>query len=240
MPPQEDNLTIDRRFRGPPTSGNGGYVCGLAARHIAGDTAEVRLRIPPPLDRSLHVERLERGGVVLVDGTEVVAQARPAELALDLPKPPPLRTAEVAAAEFRGFVEHWYPDCFVCGPERGPGDGLRVFPGPVFDSDAIAAPWTPDASLADANGRVGDEFLWAALDCPGAFTFETVPGKRILLGSLTARILRSVRVDEACVVVGWHLGDEGRKRLAGTAVFSGDELLGFAKATWIEIVEPPA
>ena len=27
-------MTIPRRFRGPPNSGNGGYVCGMLARQI--------------------------------------------------------------------------------------------------------------------------------------------------------------------------------------------------------------
>ena len=40
-----ETITIARRFRGPPNSGNGGYVCGMLARHIAG-AAEVMLRAP--------------------------------------------------------------------------------------------------------------------------------------------------------------------------------------------------
>ena len=48
------SLVIDRRFRGPPNSANGGYVCGCLARHVAGD-AEVTLRAPPPLERPLDV-----------------------------------------------------------------------------------------------------------------------------------------------------------------------------------------
>jgi hypothetical protein len=39
---------------------------------------------------------------------------------------------------------------------------------------------------------------------------------------------------ERCVVIGWSLGDEGRKHYAGTALFTGDgELLARAKSTWI-------
>jgi hypothetical protein len=50
-----ETLTIDRRFRGPAQSGNGGYVCGRIARHVAG-TAQVRLAIPPPLDTPLEMD----------------------------------------------------------------------------------------------------------------------------------------------------------------------------------------
>jgi hypothetical protein len=45
-------IIIDKRFCGPPNSGNGGYVCGRLARHIPG-AAEVTLRAPPPLDTPL-------------------------------------------------------------------------------------------------------------------------------------------------------------------------------------------
>jgi hypothetical protein len=48
------SITIDKRFRGPPNSGNGGYVCGLIAGHIDG-SAEITLRVPPPLEHGLEI-----------------------------------------------------------------------------------------------------------------------------------------------------------------------------------------
>ena len=42
------SVVIEKRFCGPPNSGNGGYVCGLLAAHIEAD-AEVTLLAPPPL-----------------------------------------------------------------------------------------------------------------------------------------------------------------------------------------------
>ena len=53
-------MTIARRFRGPPNSGNGGYVCGMLARHIPG-AAEVALRAPPPLGTELSVVEVGAG-----------------------------------------------------------------------------------------------------------------------------------------------------------------------------------
>jgi hypothetical protein len=44
-------MTIPHRFRGPPNSGKGGYVCGMLARNIAG-AAEVTLRAPRRLGRT--------------------------------------------------------------------------------------------------------------------------------------------------------------------------------------------
>ena len=53
-------MTIPRRFRGPPNSGNGGYVCGMLARQIAG-AAEVTLRAPPPLETELGLVEVGTG-----------------------------------------------------------------------------------------------------------------------------------------------------------------------------------
>ena len=44
------SVRIDPRFRGPPASGNGGYVTGLLARELGGFGCSVTLKAPPPLD----------------------------------------------------------------------------------------------------------------------------------------------------------------------------------------------
>ena len=49
------SIIINRRYCGPPNSGNGGYVCGRLARHISGG-AEITLRSPPPLDKIKPVQ----------------------------------------------------------------------------------------------------------------------------------------------------------------------------------------
>jgi hypothetical protein len=119
---------------------------------------------------------------------------------------------------------------------RARGDGLRIFPGYVGDGPVLAAPWVPDVSLAGETGKVLPEFLWAALDCPGAFANWPPEESIVLLGELCAQIDGSVSAGKWCVVVAWPLGTEGRKRLAGTAVMSGSgETVAVAKATWIEV-----
>ena len=50
-------LSIDPRFKGPPDSGNGGYVAGRLAAYLDG-TAAVRLHRPPALERPLDLEHL--------------------------------------------------------------------------------------------------------------------------------------------------------------------------------------
>jgi hypothetical protein len=230
-------LRIASRFNGPPESGNGGYVCGEIARSIPG-AVRVRLRIPPPLEKALEVTPTGEG-VGLFDGDELIAEGWPDDLELDPPAAPSFEEAVEASRSFRGFVEHVFPDCFVCGPNRPSGDGLRLFPGPLADAETFATPWVPDASLAAQaphDETVDPAFVWAALDCPGCFSFPQPEGAHLLLGELTARIDGPVRIGDRCVVVGWVIGHEGRKHLTGTAIYDGKGVCrGVARATWIEV-----
>ena len=126
--------------------------------------------------------------------------------------------------------------CFVCGPQREPGDGLRIFAGPVPGRNYVAAPWIPDSSLTDSNGIVRDEIICAALDCPGAWAVFAEKLRVIVLGTLAVDIIHRMRAGDPCIVVGWKIGEEGRKLYAGTAVFSATgELYARARATWIEL-----
>lgn len=218
-------LTIPARYNGPRTSANGGYTCGVVAA-LLGEPAEVTLRLPPPLDRPLRVERAG-GRVEVYDGDALVAEAARAEVDVDPPASVTPAEAEHAAAGYDGFREHAFPTCFVCGPERAEGDGLRIFPGRVEGRELVAAPWTLRESRP--------ELVWAALDCPGAFACGYDGRGELVLGRLAARIERLPAAGEPCIVVGWPLGEDGRKRYAGTAVFTdGGELLARARATWIQ------
>lgn len=227
-------LVISRRFRGPPSSGNGGYTCGMLAA-AASKPVEVRLIMPPPLDTRLEiVDDAETGGLKLLYGDKVVATATPKTFELDVPKPPTYGQALGAVSNYEGFQEHAYSDCFVCGPARQRGDGMRIFASPIEGREVVAAAWMPDRSLVGADGKVLPEFMWAALDCPGYFaTGVAVRGP--LLGTYAARIDRCVHLDMPCVVMGWALKHDGRKHVVGTAIFDNfGELCGRALATWIE------
>jgi hypothetical protein len=232
-----DALTIPARFNGPSGSANGGYACGLVAGLLGADAAEVSLRAPPPLDRPLAVtaagERLE-----LRDGDALLAEARAADMVLDAPDS--ISPSQARAASEAG-QDHWtaghpFPTCVVCGPERDPGDGMRVFPGSLGDG-RFAADWTPDESLGDGEGRVRPECVWAALDCPTSAPIATFgEGPPVVLARLTARLGAPVRVGEPHAIVSWPLAVDGRKRHAAAALFDSERrLLGSSRALWIEL-----
>jgi hypothetical protein len=224
-----ETLLIPGRYNGPPGSANGGYACGLVAAHVEGD-AEVTLRLPPPLDTPLALVR-EGGRIELRDGDLLVAEGEPVEFDVDVPEPVTLPEADLAARDFAGFLHHAYSTCFVCGPDRS--DGLAIYPGPVAGHEGlVAAPWVP-------SGEVPAELVWAALDCPSGWAVDDFQREGILLGRLAAHIVELPRAGEPHVAIGWRRAIEGRKRLAGSALYtaSGD-LLAFAASTWIELRPP--
>ena len=234
-------MTIARRFRGPPNSGNGGYVCGMLARHIPG-AAEVVLRTPPPLETELSVVEVEAGQWELRQGAAIIAIGR--ATALEMNRPERATYAEAVEAEKHTPIKSLLPMCFVCGPDRAPGDGLRLFAGPLARREAVvfAVPWTPDPSLAATDGLVAPEFVWSALDCPTGyvcqFDRETrgFSGLPILLGTLSARIEGRPRPGERCVVTSWQTGSEGRRLIAEAALFGEEQnLLAVGRAVWIVV-----
>jgi hypothetical protein len=229
-------VVIDARFCGPPGMGNGGYVCGRLAAFVPSVTAEVTLMRPVPLDRELQVDTDEDDAVLLRDGEMQIAKARPAELDIEAPVHVLPSAAYEASTGYIGFVAHAFPRCFVCGPERARGDGMRIFPGsPSERGDVVAALWTPDASLAaKSKASIPYAFVWAALECHGAFALMKGDASRpMLLGRITARIEQTVGPGEECVVLAWRIGEEGRKLIAGSAVYADDgSLRGIGRAVW--------
>lgn len=230
-----ETVRISPRFRGPPRSGNGGYACGLTARRLEGTTT-VRLKVPPPLETDLRLES-QTDQARLFSGNSLVAEARLSELDVSPPDAPSYEQAARASASFIGFKQHQFPSCFVCGPQRSKGDGLRIFPGPLPGAPTIAAPWVPDPSLAGPSGHVEREYLWSALDCPSGFALVPLLDRMgIVLGELCASVTRDISGGEACVVLAWPIGGDGRKRFSGCAIYTAKgALVAKGRATWIEI-----
>ena len=217
-------MIVPGRYNGPEESGNGGYTCGLVAG-LLGGVAEVTLRLPPPLDRELEVVR-DDGRLEIRDGEALVAEAEPVELALEVPAPVSVEEAADASRRYAGFVHHAYNTCFVCGPQRE--DGLQVYAGPVAGrSGIVASPWTPAED-------VRPELVWAALDCPSGWAVDDFQREGVLLGRMAAEIERLPARGEPHVVVGWRIGEDGRKRYAGSALLTAEgEALARARSTWL-------
>jgi hypothetical protein len=115
------------------------------------------------------------------------------------------------------------------------GDGLRVFgtsgPQPGYSLSC----YLPHANHADGEGRIRPEFVWGTLDCPGAFAVQDIDDMRpALTGRMTARVIEPPRVGERCAVVGWKIGEDGRKLYSGTALYTeGGRLCAVGTCTWI-------
>jgi hypothetical protein len=217
-----ETVTIGRRYRGPLDSANGGYAAGLLGSRV-GDAAEVTLHLPPPLERPLTIRR-DGDRLLLEHDGRLVADAVAGEPGLTPPAPPSPDEAAVAEAELGGspaFVE-----CFVCGV-RHDGTGLGIHPGRIAGRGGlVATTWLAREATA--------EVVWAVIDCPGAYATKTPGRGEAVLGRMTARLARLPEDDEECVVVGWPLGEDGRKLFAGTALFGRDaELLAVARQVWI-------
>jgi hypothetical protein len=228
------SITIARRFNGPASTGNGGYVCGLLARELEG-ASQVTLRAPPPLETPLQLERSD-GVVRLMHEGAAIAEAAPVAFDLVAPPAPTLAQAEAARARYRGLIDHRYGTCFVCGPARTPRDGLEVFTGPTDSAQMVACTWTPVPDLADDAGRIAPQFLHAALDCPTYWALPRAGEMAALLARMTASIdAAPPRIGETLIVSAWRLGSDGRKHRAASAVYTADgALIARAEALWIE------
>jgi hypothetical protein len=248
----ELSIIIPERFRGPPQSGNGGYVCGVLGGLLTGGrfdladsrAAEVTLRSRVPLDEALAVRR---SGDTLVahHGETLIAEAALTTLQMEVPEAASYAEALSVRAQSPALETRMHPSlkrqrkgfhpiCVCCGAELAADQGLHVYAASVPGRKQVAAAWNCHPAFAGADGYLPPEIICAALDCPGQFAWLAENTRTGLLGRLTVRIERSVRAEEPCVVIGWTIGQEGRKYYAGTALFdSQDRLCAYAKAVWI-------
>jgi hypothetical protein len=230
-------VSIARRFAGPPTSGNGGYTAGLLAAYAgpADQPVTVTLRTPPPLETPLHVTSGDGDdGVRLLADETLVAEARPGTFAGDPVPVVSVDEARTAESAYRGLTDHPFPGCFVCGTAREEGVGLGLRPG-LFAPGRTACVWTPHPSLAGPDGRVAPVFIWSALDCPGGWTSD-LDARPLVLGRMTASTVDHVSVGTAYVVVGQLLEEDGRKTFTATTAYDDrGQVVGRAEHVWIAI-----
>jgi hypothetical protein len=230
-------IVIARQFRGPPNSGNGGYVCGILGREIDG-AATVALRALIPLDLPLDLSPTADGARLLgKDGTLIAEGVRAADALPQPPPPPTLEQARAAGERCLWTAKPFHPPCFTCSSIREEGDGLRVLPGQIEGAEPghIACVWTPHAAFADADGAVPEEIVWAALDCPGSLAWITKTGMGGgLLGTMTGEVLRQPHAGEPTIVTAWPIEQSGRKFVSGVALFDAKgALMARGSQIWI-------
>ena len=231
-----ERVMVNERFCGPPGTGNGGYVAGLVAERL-GARADVALRRPTPMSTPLRLRRGSGGWLLETEAEgELLVAGEAAAPVLPRLCPPPAPRFEEALEASESLPEHPFPHCFVCGPARVEGDGLRIFAAPLARRDGVvAAPWIPDASLCADGVHVDAPFLWSALDCPGALVAMAERPRPMLLARMTGELSGRVRSGERCVVVGWEIARDGRKHISGTALYGEDGTLrGASEQLWIE------
>jgi hypothetical protein len=193
----------------------------------------------------MAVEQSGKGSVRVRHGHALIAEAvsTPDSLALRAPGKVPMTEAREAEGRAGYFQNPLFPACFACGISRQPGDGLRIFPGPLTGRALWAAPWTPDPSVTGASGSVRPEVVWAALDCPSGIAAAEAtslgPDTAILLGRMTARVAALPMAGDPCRVIAWPAGRDGRKLTAGSALLGpGGDLLAVARTVWLTVPRP--
>lgn len=246
-----EQISIDRRFVGPPGMAHGGYLGGrLAALLSDAPAAEVRLRAPTPLETPLAVERPDASSLRLLADGEPCAECRPCEFDLEIVPLVSYEDAERAGADAfqwvmdrlsaqtrRYFVEIDEQErCFGCMPRSG---GLSLLPGRVGSSDvtAVAVRVPPDLLV---DNTVPAEIVWSTVDCPAMWACKLLAEdeegleRPTFTGTLSVKIHRLPRAEERLFVQAWRLGQEGRK-LFGAAILVRDdgEILAESRQTAI-------
>jgi hypothetical protein len=176
----------------------------------------VRLHKPPPIDVTLRVHR-QAAMMQLFDGDELVLSVTPrAPLSVQIPELD-WTAAGAAHASQEVLAQHAAPTCVVCGSQRP--DGLRIYPGRI-DDRTVAMGWIVPTLVRGADAEaVDDALVWAALDCPGAWSFSGA-GTDFFPALLnhSVDVLAPVRPGEELLVLGWETAREDRKLHAATAL----------------------
>ena len=236
-----EKFTIPKQFCGPPSSGNGGYFCGTVASFFE-HSVEIRLKAPPPLDTPMQIERGQELSQVFV-GDTLIAQVRP--LLENIEPAPWINRDDATDCSDKGLagslINHPFPTCFVCGPNRHEGDGMRVFTGPQKDTNLFGARWHAHPAWSSNGTTIDPKYVWSALDCPSsgpAFATSVEAGSDIayVLGTLSVQIHRDVKVGEDYSIV--CATDERHERLYRTRVSLyglDQEPLATGAAVWIQV-----
>ena len=237
----QTTFTIPKQFCGPPGSSNGGYFCGTVASFFDYPVS-IRLKAPPPLDTEMRIEHGDVKALVLA-GDQIIAQVRRADETLEPAPFISVKSAQECSEQglAGSLINHPFPGCFVCGPSRASGDGMRIFTGPDKDPALHAASWHAHPAWSSDGHEIDIPFIWSALDCPSsgpAFATSIQPDSDIayVLGTLDIRVTTRPKINETYSIV--CALDEGDERLYRTRVslYAQDStLLATGAAIWVQV-----
>ena len=98
----------------------------------------------------------------------------------------------------------------------------------------VAGVWPVHENFAGPDGLARHDAVWGALDCPGSVAWVEQGAGGGLLGTMTCKLIRRPRVGDTCIVLAWPIEASGRKRVAGTALYSAEgDLLAVSRQIWI-------
>ena len=153
-------VVLERRYNGPPETANGGYACGVVARHVDGP-AHVSLRRPVPLGSAARARAPRRRPRHPARRGHPDRGGRPGAAAGRARAAVPARPRGGARGR-RARPAGWpaaFGRCWVCSPRE---DGLGVLFGPLPRARSM----TGAVLHAGDGGTLAPEVVWAALDCP--------------------------------------------------------------------------
>ena len=107
-------------------------------------------------------------------------------------------------------------------------------PGVRFDAGSVGGRDDGLVATTWVAREVRPEIVWAVIDCPGAYSLHGDGRGDPVLARITARVDRLPAEGERCVVAGWPLDEDGRKRHAATALYGEDGLpIAVSRQLWI-------
>lgn len=235
-------LRVDEPHSGYPGIAFGGFIGGLLARQLVGPAVQVHFESPVPvgIDLECHVAPDQRSASLRL-GARLLARASAltASVRSTPPPPPTFHEAREAMLGYPDVPTHRQPHCFGCGPARRRENGLRVFTARVDGRLIVAGVWRP---LRWTGHRVVEpEYVWSALDCPGAWAsiaFDPLRGNQATV-EMTCSLLRDVQVGDDHIVVGWLIDSVDGRRHVGSAMFTAEgELCASSTSTWVALRRP--
>ena len=215
-----ETLTIDRRFRGPAQSGNGGYVCGRIARHVPGhcdgpacDSAAARDAAARRCDRRCRAAACQE--------RRWSAKAAPHSWTSTRPAPVSFEAATRKLEALSRLRASHVSEVLRLRPAAAAGR----WPANLRRRGAQGATWSlrRGSSTSRSARRSRRSFcgrrstVRAASRCG-----RRAKARRSCSVSSRLRFAAQVMPGDKCVAMGWPLQVEGRKRFAGSAVYSAD------------------